>query len=126
MSPLDPLRAPLVIDALPLYRVALHAVPVEVEQPERAGVLTGTAEIRVEPDDFGNPEHTIRWRADRRTGRLWTLTDGPGVPLMVPAGRPDPRVEDVLRRLDGGPRAARTGDPVALLAAEVRRLRGER
>jgi hypothetical protein len=125
VSRLDPLRPGLVSDPVPLYRVRLHATPVEVEQEERAGVLSGLAAILLDPDDWGRPRHVIEWRQDRRTGALFEATFAPGAPEVVPAGSPDPRVADVLARLDGGPRAARAGDPVALLAQEVRRLRGE-
>lgn len=116
------------IDAVPLYRLRIEAAQVDplrhLALPgQRAGYLEGVAAVHLEPDDFGSPAHRVEWR-EQRGGSWFTIgyaADEPGGE-QDPAA--DPRVEDVMRRLDRGRVGVLTGDPVSLLAAEVRRLRG--
>jgi hypothetical protein len=92
--------------------------------------MTGVAEAWLDVD--GGDPAPFRYDTDavevhdhRYVSRLDWQAQQDGSQWWARRASPDPRVEHVLERLDGGPQAAVAGDPVAILAAEVRRLRGE-
>lgn len=112
--------APQAVERPPLWRLVVTGSPVRPlhdEDPTRRGVLLrGVARVHLDWDEWGGHVHRLVWDA-RSDGCLFEAEDMPG---------PSPEVRDVLDHLDGGPLAAAVGDPVAVLAAEVRRLRGMR
>jgi hypothetical protein len=114
----------------PLYRVGLLLRPVDaLHRPVAAASaarLDGVARVWAshdEPDPFvvdavaipeaRRPELRVEWQPVRGTDYEVRATGGM-----------DPRIRAILDTLDGGPAAAAAGDPVAILAAEVRRLWG--